>query len=149
MDGCPTQLMLDHIKVLATMQSEISALQRSVSDLGTIKDTLSRLTTLNEQEMEFNRNQVKSNKEFEVTLININENLTKLNGRVSMLEQTEEETKLAKKDITDKNAKDKEAQEIELVRQATEKRKSNLILIGVMFTSVLSFIGLVISIILK
>ena len=149
MGECPNQLTFEHIGLLATMQSEIAALKVSVSDLGTIKDTLSRLTTLNEQEMEFNRNQVKSNKEFEATLININENLTKLNGRVCSLEETEEETKIAKKEVIKKEADIKKANDAALVLQIVEKRKSNIILIGVIFSSLLSFVGLIITVLLK
>ena len=86
---CSHELQLEHAAALATLTTEVLNLKAAVSDFSVIKDTLVELRFLSEQSVKFNETQLASNREVETTLVNINENLNKLNSRVENLEKAD------------------------------------------------------------
>ena len=133
-EECGINTQLHHTAMLATMQSEIKQLQALVHDLSSIRDTLMELKILNTQEVASNHRQEESNKEFAKTLSHINDSLINICIRVETLEKTDVEID------DDKNLAERAAEQFK-----TERFKSKLILIGVIFASILSLIGILIK----
>lgn len=142
---CSNAMQLQHTKEIAILQSEVKNLKVMMSDFSTIKETLVKLTTLNEQEIEFNKNQVHSNEKFSDTLTVINENLTSLNSRVETLEITKEkkEEQEVKQDI-----KDEEALK-ENVQLKADKYKSKFMFYGVLAAGIFSLLSVLVPILMK
>jgi len=145
MSECNGEMQIQHTKDIAILQNEVKNLKITVADFSTIKETLVELTLLNKQEIEFNKNQVRSNEKFGNTLLIINENLTSLNGRVKILEITKEdqEEQGIKQDIKDERAIE------DNVQLKADKYKSKWLFYGVLAAGFLSFLSVLVPILMK
>jgi chromosome segregation ATPase len=128
MNECLSDIQLKHIENISELNVRMDNVEKTLSDLSIMKDTLIELKFLSKQQLDFNRQQVESYNEFKITLANINENLNGLNtemkeisGRVGNLEENKE-------------------MKIEKVKGKTEIIKSKIALYG----SIISTLGLIV-----
>ena len=135
---CSHELQLEHAAALATLTTEVLNLKAAVSDFSVIKDTLVELRFLSEQSVKFNETQLASNREVETTLVNINENLNKLNSRVENLEKADEVEKVSQTEIR-----------VEDTRAKAAQYKAKFVFYGVIFSSTTSVIVLIATLLLK
>ena len=145
MSECTQEMQLQHAGILATLSADMKNMKLALSDLGTIKDTLTELKILNVQSMEFNKQQIRSNEEFKNTLSAIDKNLTNLNGKVGNL--SERVGKIETSDVQDDIAKIEEKKEDK--RIFTERYKANMTFYGVIISCVVSLLSLFVAFALK
>jgi len=138
---CTNELQLEHARLLATMQSQIETMITTLSDFSVIRETLVKLTILNEQEIKFTERQMLSNDKFAETLEKINESQNKMNShlsnltlRVTSLETTKEQEVEAKTELV-----------VEGDKVKANRFNTILTLYGVIIVAVLGFIEILIQ----
>jgi len=136
--GCTREMQLEHAGILATLQTKVSNIETTLTDFAVIKETLIELKILSKQSLDFNLTQLKSNKEVERTLMNINENLNQLNTRMKAVEEKDVQEEISATELR-----------VENTRKSSERFKAKATFYGVIATGVFSIVSMIIAIVLK